>query len=171
MFIGGLDAFLRCYNEASEENRVQGIRTKIGTFTSSDPIGTLPLSLIWAIKQWPDSSACLADPFQRVLRWAELGSRTAIKVCLSRVFNNVGSGKIAATLTANGFSGASVDAASLSSKGAKYTVSATCIATARPCGVVVNEFMSFPTEAYAYTVRVIPFPDGMTDVRVIPLAK
>ena len=50
-----LDAFLRSYNEASDEDRAQGIRTKNDTYTSARAMGAFPLSLVPELKEWPDA--------------------------------------------------------------------------------------------------------------------
>jgi hypothetical protein len=170
--LGALDAFLRSFDEASEEDRAHGIRTKIGTYASARPIGTFPLFLIWSLRQWPDRAACLSDPARQILRWADLGSRTSIEVCLSRVIANVGSDQeVAAILTANGFNGVSIRPASPRTKWVGSTVSGTCMATAQPCGVAVDEMFSFPGASYAFDARVSRFSHGMTDVRITQISK
>lgn len=172
IILSALDVFLRSYDEVSEGERAQGIRTRIGTFSSARPIGTFPLSLIWALKQWPDSAACLAETAKQTLQWEALSSRVSIEVCLSRVLNNISSDdEIAATLTANGFTGVVISPASTGPTGTRSTVSATCLATARPCGVVVDELLSFPGSSYAIQVRISRFSNGMKDVRAIQLSK
>lgn len=169
---GALDAYLRSYDEATEEDRGQGIHTKIGTYTSAAPIGTFPLSLIWALNQWPDRAACLSDPARQILRWADLGSRTGIEICLNRVTTNVVSDQeVAAILTANGFNGVSIRPASPRAKLVESTVSGTCMATAQPCGIAVNKLLSFPVKSYAIAATLSHVSNGMTDVKIVQLSQ
>lgn len=86
--IGAFDAFLRSYDEASDEDRARGIRTKIGDYTSFRHIGMLPLPLVLALEKWPDRAACVSNTDARVIRWEELNNSTEIEVCLSRMFAN-----------------------------------------------------------------------------------
>lgn len=170
--VGALDTYLRSFDEASAEDRAQGILTKIGTYTSAQPIGTFPIALIWSLRQWPDRAACLSDPGRQTLRWADFGSRTSIEVCLSRVFSNVGSDQeMAAALTANGFNGVSIGPASPRTKLVESTVSGTCMATAQPCGVAVDQLLSFPGKSYSFSARLSRFSNGMTDVKITQATK
>jgi hypothetical protein len=153
--IGALDAFLRSYDEASDEDRARGVRTKIGDYRSFRPIGTLPLPLILALKKWPDRAACLFDPDGNILRWEEMGSPTEIEVCLSRMFANAATDEeIVAILNDNGFWGARVMPAIGRFNSSKTIVIGTCDRASRPCGYAMENFWSIPFEAYAFSINI-----------------
>lgn len=70
LLLSGLSVYLRSFNEVdAAESDHGGIKTRIGDFVSADPIGTLPISLIFALNKWPSSRDCIDSEMSRRLLW------------------------------------------------------------------------------------------------------
>ncbi len=163
--VGGLDVFLRSHNDAADEDRALGVRTRIGDYRSFNPIGMLPLSLLLALNRWPDRATCLADQKTSILRWKDFGSTTEVEVCLSRVFvETTTDDEIVAILAANGFAGAMTSTVRSPVNSAKTRVFADCRIRTPYCGLTRNNFWHFPFEIYAFSVEI--FRDGSTTLNI-----
>jgi hypothetical protein len=165
--VGGLDTFLRAYNEVSAIAEPGPIKTKIGDYISSKRMGTLPVRLIWALKKWPDRDSCLSDPARAILKWDEFAGEDDMEVCLTRVLNQAKTSQtIVSILAENGFSSPSVS--SLGPQKDVTVVSVNCGKTAMPCGSAVANFWSFVLTPYEFTVSVSRSDEQILDVKVVP---
>ncbi len=171
--IGIIDVILRSYlNEASSEDREQGIHTKIEGYSSLRAMGVFQLPLFFALKEWSDGSSCLADPTQKIVGWADMEGSADIEVCLSRIFSDVATDEeIAATLTANGFAGSSVEFATTRLASAPITVSASCTKSNLPCALALENFWSFPLPVYGYVVTISRIGRQTVDVEIVELVE
>lgn len=145
LLAGVLDAFLRSRNNPTEEDRALGIKTRIGTYTRFEPMGFLPLSLVFAAYQWPDRAACVSDPEKNVLRWADFGTVEDMEICLSRVLANMAEDDdVVATLVANGFAGSEAMqvVGNLSDK-VKTRIGGICKENHYPCGAAPGSFLEY----------------------------
>lgn len=88
--LSAMSAYLRSFNEVSLNERERGgIKTRIGDYVSFDPIGTLPISLITALKRWPTSRDCIENETSHRLLWRAFRSSLDLKVCLTRLISGV----------------------------------------------------------------------------------
>ena len=170
--IGGLIAFIQSYNEVTAKDRALSIRTRIGDYTSFQPIGWLPASLLRALKKWPDHSSCLSDAKAEILRWKDFGSTTEVEVCLSRAFASTATDdEIVETLQANGFTGSFAQFSNSRFTGQTSRISAVCRRSDTPCGHTLKNFWSVPFEIYAYSLSISRYGGYTLDVRVQKLTK
>jgi hypothetical protein len=155
------------------EDRALGIRTRIGDYTSFQPIGHFPIGLVYSLQKWPNRDSCLLDANQEPLRWKEFGSITEIEVCFSNVFGmTMDDIDIVAALQANGFDRASVQPSASRFNSAKTTISALCERAAAPCGLALENFLSFPfVKSYAYSVKIFRLEGITLGIHVVEQVK
>ncbi|WP_417435181.1 hypothetical protein [Hoeflea sp.] len=81
--------WMRSYNEAEAGGEV---RTRIGDYKSTEPMGLFPISLLIAVRKFPTYDDCveLADDGKIRPKWAEMSSEAQVKVCVFRIADHLG---------------------------------------------------------------------------------
>jgi hypothetical protein len=168
----GIDVFVRTYDEATDQDRARGVRTRIGEYMRFEPMGMFPLPLVLALEKFPDRASCLSSD-GKLLRWADIGSTLEVEVCLSRAFaKTVSDEEIVESLTANGFIGAESSPATTGrTNSAKTKIAASCTKGKGACSKALENFRHFPFEIYGYSIGISRDPPEVLNTDVVAILK
>lgn len=170
LLLSVLSVYLRSFNEIdAAKSDPSGIKTRIGDFVSADPIGTLPISLIFALNKWPSSRDCIESEMSRRLLWTALESTTELRVCLTRLIAEMNlSQDMDVFFLRNGFRPSPPRRRVSNERTLEYGYS--CRQNS-PCSRWAAQLGYLFIRPYSLSVRVASFDNILTDVSITELVE